>query len=680
MNKNRHLLRRFCAMLMTCALLIQQTSFSLGAPKNVSSGKDTGNDTGKESEPAETYGPPVPWDMLDYYLSEEELKKICEENDIDFSEPPIDDSYIEEIQKEYSRIQRELEHKDDIVAARIYNKTTTSKEKEKDPNYKRQVAEGALSGYLSEYGTQEALMALNSSRYGLELDILNDGGVQGFLDRYTASPGDSTFFNTSNMTRMEMESASLTEKSKSLFDYLTKNDQATINRYSELGAEYSRCDRIYEEMSQYRAQSDWEQQMINEGRLHSKSYKNPSNEELGTAKKLLDNSKKDFKADKAKWYRTGRNLLMRGFNIFMGGYTIYQEMENLGTLTGEYENMTDDDHAASWLGRAGLSITSLTSGALALLSGISAEIPSFTIYSLGTATGGFWGTLAGIAVLVAGTVGAGWLATTDEFKEHTSDWTWRNLRETWQGAKDIAFGNITDANAFLLDEMLTELEEYPWKQNMDEGFQEMYYFFDDLIYRENSERNKIKPAPGIGALKPNIYIYTETEQNISVTFGMPQWLTKSIPDYTGTWQVRATPGGILNAADGSTYGYLFYESETRPYYFQKDEGWLIKSDTRASQFEKILKAYGFNNTEIRDFLEFWTGKLSEDEDFMMYPQLTDTIDNAMPVKVSPEPDNIFRLWFTFEPYADQEVSKPVIEPISRNGYTVVEWGGVILNE
>lgn len=673
MNDKRYLFRRICAMLMACTLLIQQNSFSLGAPKSDASGKKSG-----KPESAETYGPPAPEDTSGYYLPMGELKKICDAYGMDISLPPVDDRSIEEAHEVFSRLQHAMAHKDDILAARIYNKTTG--EKEEVPNYKQQLIEGSLHGYLSEYGTQHAFMAFNCSRLGLGLDILNDGGVQDFVNRYTAPPKDASYFNTTTMTRVELENVSLTTKPASFFNLFTKNDQTTINRYSELGAEYSRYERLYDEMSHLKAQRAWEDQLVREGRLQKASYESPTNEQLSATKKLCNDAGKDFNAEKVKWYKTGWNLFKRGFNILMGGYTIYNEMENLGKLTGEYENMTDDDPAASWLARAGISATALTTGSLAILSGISAEVPSFTVYSLGASTGGFFGTITGIGVLVVGTVGAGWLATTEEFKDHTSDWTWRNIRETLQGAKDIAFGDITDANAFLLDEILTELEEYPWKQNMDEGFQEMYYFFDDLIYGENSERKKIKPAPGIGALKPNIYIYTDSEKDVSVTFDMPQWLTKSIPDYTGSWQVRATPEGIMTSPDGSSFGYLFYESETRPYYFQTKEGWLIKSDTRASQFEEILQTYGFNETEIRDFLQFWTTRLPEHEDVMMYPQLTETVDNAMPVRISPEPDHIFRLWFTFEPYEGQEVTEPSIEAMARDGYTVVEWGGVILKQ
>ena len=127
------------------------------------------------------------------------------------------------------------------------------------------------------------------------------------------------------------------------------------------------------------------------------------------------------------------------------------------------------------------------------------------------------------------------------------------------------------------------------------------------------------------------------------------------------------------------YSYLFYESETQPFFFGNSEGWLIEADERAERYTEILKEYGFNDKEIADFVEFWAEKLPEGVDYMMYPNVTEVIDKAMPVSFSTEPDSIFRIWFTFEPYDGQIVPEPEIDEIARDGFTVVEWGGVILD-
>ena len=63
----------------------------------------------------------------------------------------------------------------------------------------------------------------------------------------------------------------------------------------------------------------------------------------------------------------------------------------------------------------------------------------------------------------------------------------------------------------------------------------------------------------------------------------------------------------------------------------------------------------------------------------MYPQNTETVNYVMPVNVTPEPDSMERIWFTFEEYNGQRCGIPTITPIERKDYAVVEWGGIILD-
>ncbi|ETP73306.1 hypothetical protein UYO_0772 [Lachnospiraceae bacterium JC7] len=649
MKKNIHLFRRMYALILASALLIQQTCVCYAA---ASTTEKENYDTG------EVYGPPVPKEMLTNYLSDKDLKEICQKYNMDLGSKSVStDKLIKNTLSEMSG----LFDKNSLKPV-VSNETA------------QQLKQGIISSLSGEYGQAKYVIGFNASGYGLNLDMLNEGGIQGIIERYN-SPADPTTFIRSDSG--SMLPSSLTTKNRTLFESLTKNDQAKFYAFDELGSEVSKLKGDHNELLHMRDQAKWYKDPYKEVQYSSNT---PTSEKIRLSKKSSDSAELRLNNEKTKWYKTGGHLLVRAVNIIMGSYTLYNEAGNIGELTGEYENMKDDDPAASWLGRAGLSISAVASGIMAIGSGISGSVADITLFEIGSTTGGFLGTLAGAVAITAATIGAAWLVTTDEFKDHTSDWTWHNIKHTAKSFFDIARGNITDENAFLYDEMAKEWEEYPWKQNLDEGIQEIYYFFDDLFYGENSERNKIKPAPGIGALKPNIYIYPESEQDVTVTFGMPQWLTKSIPDYSESWKVSVAPDGTITTPDGSTFGYLFYESETQPYYFDKDEGWMIPADTRAERFREILTAYGFNENEIRDFLEFWTIKLPDRTDVMMYPQLTETVDNAMPVSISPAPDHIFRLWFTFEPFDGQTVPEPEIKPVSRDGYTVVEWGGVILSE
>ena len=178
---------------------------------------------------------------------------------------------------------------------------------------------------------------------------------------------------------------------------------------------------------------------------------------------------------------------------------------------------------------------------------------------------------------------------------------------------------------------------------------------------------------GIPVLKPNIYLYPEETQMVKVTFLYPQRLTEVIPSYEHYWQVEAAPNGLL---DG-TYGFLFYEAIVQESLFQQNHGWVLSVDNRVEDFESMLNLYGFNATEQKDFIEFWQGRLCEDISYAVYPQGTRIIDQAMPVEVMPEPDRSYRIWFYYIPYDGQAVVEPeTVEFIERQGFTLVEWGGM----
>lgn len=279
-------------------------------------------------------------------------------------------------------------------------------------------------------------------------------------------------------------------------------------------------------------------------------------------------------------------------------------------------------------------------------------------------------TIGGVAITASGPIGWGTalLVTGTVLLAHTVE-----------GQK--IFNNVADniANSWYFDEFDEEDIKKLFGDKMIDHLYDDRYMKDlkDKLAKKHSGRTK--PANGVGALKPNIYLYPEEQIDIVVSFEHPELLTTVIPDYSGNWSVEAAPDGTLQAEDGNEYSYLFYESETQPFFFGNKEGWLIKADERAERYTEILTEYGFNEKEIADFVEFWVDKLPEGVDYMMYPNDTEIIDRAMPVSFSTEPDSIFRIWFTFEAYDDQEVPEPEVEEFNRDGFTVVEWGGVILN-
>lgn len=227
-----------------------------------------------------------------------------------------------------------------------------------------------------------------------------------------------------------------------------------------------------------------------------------------------------------------------------------------------------------------------------------------------------------------------------------------------------------------------------WANEQDNEFLD---FLDDITDKINDKAFRdacqllewlgINPPNSLPALrtaiKPNIYLYPETTTDISVIFDSPELLLTVIPDYNNGWFAIVSPDGNM-IVDGQNYGYLFYESMTGDYVMQKEKGFIVPVENREEFFNFIASYYGFNEQETYDFTTFWCSRLDSDKEYVMYPQLTDTIDILMPVKINPVPDNIFRVWFLFyENNEDINLEQPESVLASREGYEMVEWGGIV---
>ena len=177
--------------------------------------------------------------------------------------------------------------------------------------------------------------------------------------------------------------------------------------------------------------------------------------------------------------------------------------------------------------------------------------------------------------------------------------------------------------------------------------------------------------------KPNIYLYSDRDLTARVRLFPETAITVSDPPY------RPGIGWIAEIQNGSLNGqgdFLFYEGTGHVSGWQKEEGYVIRGAYREQDMASMLGEYGFNEKETDEFIEYWACHLAGDRDYVLYPQETDTVNQAMPISIVPEPDAVSRIWFCAEPFvsAPEPVTNP--EKIVREGFYVVEWGVIIQDE
>jgi len=175
----------------------------------------------------------------------------------------------------------------------------------------------------------------------------------------------------------------------------------------------------------------------------------------------------------------------------------------------------------------------------------------------------------------------------------------------------------------------------------------------------------------VNVKKPNIYLYADSDMDVRITLGNAQCITASIPEYKGGWDA-AIRDGSLNACED----YLFYEAAIDESLLQKTSGYVLRAGRLEEDLEAVLDATLYSAKEKADFLEYWLGELDSGTDYLMCPQSFEAIEGIMKLYSSVEPDSVNRYWYWFVPLPE-EYEEAGIVPAVRDGYTIVEWGGIL---
>ena len=178
-------------------------------------------------------------------------------------------------------------------------------------------------------------------------------------------------------------------------------------------------------------------------------------------------------------------------------------------------------------------------------------------------------------------------------------------------------------------------------------------------------------------MKPVIYLYPETKQEVSVKLFYSGELNASLPDYNkkiNGWNVTAYPNGKIINSDGREYSYLFWEGKDNVKY-DISSGFIVKgSDTREFLMNTLSKM-GLTPKEYNEFIVFWYPKMQENAYNLVHFAEKEYTDNAK-LEIIPKPDSIQRVFMVWK-----GLDKPIkvipqeIKPFYRKGFSVIEWGG-----
>ena len=175
--------------------------------------------------------------------------------------------------------------------------------------------------------------------------------------------------------------------------------------------------------------------------------------------------------------------------------------------------------------------------------------------------------------------------------------------------------------------------------------------------------------------KPVIYLYPEQKETVNVRLELDGQLTCSYPAYLSNgWLVTAEPDGTLTDKEGKQYNYLYWEGLSS---MQADfsTGYCVKGEDTEEFLEWALEEQGLSCRETDEFMVYWLPKLQKNP-YNVISFQTENYEKTAGLQITPQPDMVIRVfmsWYGCQDYIEmtpQKFTKP-----TREGFTVVEWGG-----
>lgn len=247
---------------------------------------------------------------------------------------------------------------------------------------------------------------------------------------------------------------------------------------------------------------------------------------------------------------------------------------------------------------------------------------------------------------------------------------------TLRGEDGINRGALTDSTGFFL------IKDIPLGEcRMDissNGYQEIMFDFNIKEHAYYKCEIKLKQFE---IEKPVIYLYPTQKQTIEVQLNYNGALTHTYPKYpTDGWQVIAEPNGTLWDKNGMEYYALFWEGKPHKQIIPKD-GFVIAGKETAAFLEEKLAYLGLNRKEANEFIMYWLPRMEENNYNFIHFSGKQYEEQAALI-INPKPETIIRVMMLTQSL-EYKINIPLQDLNSlknkRKGYTVVEWGGSLIN-
>ena len=188
----------------------------------------------------------------------------------------------------------------------------------------------------------------------------------------------------------------------------------------------------------------------------------------------------------------------------------------------------------------------------------------------------------------------------------------------------------------------------------------------------------VYPAMSPTLVKPVLYLYPENDNTqIKVSFAHPELLTVTYPEYNNGWVVTANKNGDLYDKNYNYY-YALYWEESNVEKVDFSQGFYVTKDNAIEFLEGKLSIIGLNDREANEFIMYWLPILEENKQSLVYFELTESRENSNKLIIEPNPDSLLRVAMHIKKVNKKmDIKEQTLPNFEREGFVVVEWGGVI---
>lgn len=176
--------------------------------------------------------------------------------------------------------------------------------------------------------------------------------------------------------------------------------------------------------------------------------------------------------------------------------------------------------------------------------------------------------------------------------------------------------------------------------------------------------------------KPVIYLYPTQTTTVSVVVGADVKQSEPLYPVEGWHGVVAHPNGDLQYG-GLSYSSLFWEGQGLGAYPGISSGTIVKKADALPTIRRQLAAQGLQGREIDDFMAFWTDKIPSKPYIRLTWLTPKQIEFLAPLRINPQPETVIRVFLDMDGYDKPlKLAPQKLTSTSREGFTVVEWGGL----